>query len=861
MEKNILATTVLDCKNLTYNGKPVNDSEVFIRLNISGQDTYYKTVGISNTANPVWNEEIKIPFQDPDEDGILIDDKLVVEVIMSKSGQNISLSTPCFLALDEIEVDSKKKFAAKLNLKKDDQPVGVLNLNLRIEKRKIETPTVPVLLKSKAEAIFDYENEAGLSIIFNFKGHDESESTVIHCTDFTNINEYFFLICNDASKDELFLTIKNGDKTVVNKEAISLEDVEIGRKFTHICYIDPDYEEDVDFNCLEGKIQFSFETFDLESYIRDNQIEAHIKVLKVENLTNFDANSTGSFVKVSVGDEEASTGIKKISNLIEWNEKFDFVSTDFSSDNLVLQLYSKGTKSSVNKRMIDDLSFPLIKFKNIEFCPPTIYTVPMKMRGKDVGQISFEFSSRNPKVKDLLYRRYSCEFTVEANFKNCEKENVHILYGLFNEYEKPPLTIKMNQKKIIKTDKIDDRLAISFIDRETDDDFCDNIFIPLKPLGINVKSEIASDAKLDDEVTGFVKIIIQVSDNEQDKKDSKNGLTEKSVEKSKDSKNGLSEKVVEKSDDDDESNCFIDDEEEKFYVIEKKIGEGATSVAYKVVDKRDGREMCKKVLKIDTNKTTFEDAQNAVKEFEVLRILKHPCICRSIGINPQEEVESNEEVTTIALFLEYCPISLKSLLDNKKLDNTMKTKIAVEIAHAMLFIHNSGMIHRDLKIENIMLTEDNTVKLIDFGLVKIYESLSDDYSFTKESMTKGVGTFYYMSPEMLSEGDYDYKTDVYSYGVVLYYLFLEKLPKITLKDKMSNKEVPLPEPSSSISAECLDIIKKCLRSAPIDRPSFKKILEKMRECSFNLASEVDQESIKKRDKMLIPFDTKKDKKT
>ena len=141
--------------------------------------------------------------------------------------------------------------------------------------------------------------------------------------------------------------------------------------------------------------------------------------------------------------------------------------------------------------------------------------------------------------------------------------------------------------------------------------------------------------------------------------------------------------------------------------------------------------MCKKVLKIVSNSSSaFKALQNSVKEFEVLSRLKHPCICRAIGINTSEyvkdtNVNTNEEtdVTTVALFLEFEDYSITDYLSN--MNNTLKTKIAVEIAHAMNFIHKKGLIHRDLKIDNIRLNCIFEAKIIDFGLVRIHEILSD----------------------------------------------------------------------------------------------------------------------------------------
>lgn len=93
-----------------------------------------------------------------------------------------------------------------------------------------------------------------------------------------------------------------------------------------------------------------------------------------------------------------------------------------------------------------------------------------------------------------------------------------------------------------------------------------------------------------------------------------------------------------------------------------------------------------------------------------------------------------------------------------------------------------------------MLNKRFEAKIIDFGLVHVSEMLNGE-SFV--SLTKGIGTFAYMSPEMLNEDDYDYKTDVYSFGVYLYVLFTGSLPKQKLNEKLS-KKVPLPNPSPSI---------------------------------------------------------------
>ena len=115
------------------------------------------------------------------------------------------------------------------------------------------------------------------------------------------------------------------------------------------------------------------------------------------------------------------------------------------------------------------------------------------------------------------------------------------------------------------------------------------------------------------------------------------------------------------------------------------------------------------------------------------------------------------------MFLEFLDFKLNEILKSE-ITNTLKARIVIEITHAMKFIHNKGLIHRDLKVENIMLNSVYEYKVVDFGLVRIHEFLDSEYSFVQDSLTRGVGTFAYMSPEMLNNEDYDYKTDVYSFG-------------------------------------------------------------------------------------------------
>lgn len=298
----------------------------------------------------------------------------------------------------------------------------------------------------------------------------------------------------------------------------------------------------------------------------------------------------------------------------------------------------------------------------------------------------------------------------------------------------------------------------------------------------------------------------------------------------------------------DKDNVFYGYDTEQYHKTIEKVGEGYTTVAYKIIDTRTEQIMCKKILKINKDKTTIKNLQNAMKEFEVLHALNHPSICRAIGINTAEQVDSDEDsdVTTVALFLEFIDYKLTDCL-KFNIKNTLKTRVVVEIVHGMIYLHKNKIIHRNLKIDNILLNCVFEAKIINFALIRINECLDDLYLSTSISMDKDSSNMIFMSPEMLNDEEYDYPTDVYSFGIILYYIFVGSLPKQSLKDKLNGNEIPLPEASPSISQFCIDLISKCIRYNPTERPTFDDILKDLRDHSYKLASEIDQSIVSRRD--------------
>ena len=132
-------------------------------------------------------------------------------------------------------------------------------------------------------------------------------------------------------------------------------------------------------------------------------------------------------------------------------------------------------------------------------------------------------------------------------------------------------------------------------------------------------------------------------------------------------------------------------------------------------------------------------------------------------------------------------------------------------------------------------------KIIDFGLVHI-----SDISMTESSMTKGIGTLAYMSPEMVNEEDYDNKTYVYSYGIVLFKLFSERLPKQSMRDRMNNVPMGYPTESDEISKYRIRLIRRCTKFEAERRPTFDDIIDDLFSHNFGLAPEVDVKVITQR---------------
>jgi serine/threonine protein kinase len=199
------------------------------------------------------------------------------------------------------------------------------------------------------------------------------------------------------------------------------------------------------------------------------------------------------------------------------------------------------------------------------------------------------------------------------------------------------------------------------------------------------------------------------------------------------------------------------------YEIIEELGSGGMGKVYRVEDKKVGEEVALKVIfpGMAVSQKTLERFRN---ELKVARKIKHKNVCQMFDLG--------EDAGTYFITMEYVPgENLKSFIKRaKRLDIGSAVSLAKEICEGMAAAHRLGVIHRDLKSSNIMIDSEGEARIMDFGIARSLESKK----LTGEG--KVVGTPQYMSPEQISGEDLDRRSDIYSFGIILYEMLTGKVP-------------------------------------------------------------------------------------
>ena len=199
------------------------------------------------------------------------------------------------------------------------------------------------------------------------------------------------------------------------------------------------------------------------------------------------------------------------------------------------------------------------------------------------------------------------------------------------------------------------------------------------------------------------------------------------------------------------------------YKILEKLGEGGMGVVYKAEDTKLKRIVALKFLPPELTQNK-EAKKRFIHEAQAASALDHPNICTV------HEIDETQEGRTFIVMTCYTGETLDQRIERGALSVDETLHIGIQVASGLGRTHQNGIVHRDVKPENLFITHNNDTKIVDFGIAK----LAGQTKITKTGRT--VGTISFMSPEQARSEEIDSRSDVFSFGAVLYNMLTGRLP-------------------------------------------------------------------------------------
>ena len=269
------------------------------------------------------------------------------------------------------------------------------------------------------------------------------------------------------------------------------------------------------------------------------------------------------------------------------------------------------------------------------------------------------------------------------------------------------------------------------------------------------------------------------------------------------------------------------------YEILAPLGAGGMGEVYRAKDTRLGRDVALKILP-DSFASDTDRLRRFEQEARAVAALNHPNI---LAIHDIGQHDGSPFLVSELLEGE----SLRAVLDRGALPQRKTIEYGVQIAHGLAAAHEKGIVHSDLKPENIFVTKDGRIKILDFGLAKLAQKPgadSDEVTLTSSLTAAGVvmGTASYMAPEQVRGEVADPRTDIFTFGAVLYEMlsgvraFRRDTAAETMTAVLKDDPPELSDPGRLVSSTLERIVRRCLEK------SLEQRFQSARDLSFALSA-------------------------
>lgn len=278
------------------------------------------------------------------------------------------------------------------------------------------------------------------------------------------------------------------------------------------------------------------------------------------------------------------------------------------------------------------------------------------------------------------------------------------------------------------------------------------------------------------------------------------------------------------------------------YRVGRRIGGGGMGEVFLAWDPRLEREVAVKRIRSRGEESGSDPERRARfrHEARITAALNHPAIVQVFDLITEGDADH--------LVMEFVPgLSLHDVLRQGPLPLAHGLAVALDVAEGLAYAHRRGVLHRDLKTENVLLTPEGQAKITDFGIALRRSSGPDPTRLTREGMV--VGTWRVMSPEQACGEEVDARSDLFSLGVLLYELFTGSSPFLaptgreTVRRILGETPHPASELNPEIPMELSDLIHDLLEKDPVLRPaSAREVADRLRALGTH-PSAADQETL------------------